>query len=78
MEVVGQEFDFNLYEVVLWEESSEFVEDVVCEEFQCGYYCDGCVLCYVMVKVLMGLGLFDLVLVFVEVVVILDQMVEEF
>ena len=31
MEVVGQEFDPNLHEAVLREESSEFAEDVVCD-----------------------------------------------
>lgn len=41
MEVVGQEFDPNLHEAVLREESSEFAEDVVCEELQRGYHRDG-------------------------------------
>ena len=44
MEVVGQEFDPNLHEAVLREESSEFAEDVVCEELQRGYHRDGRVL----------------------------------
>ena len=56
MEVVGQEFDPNLHEAVLREESSEFVEDVVCEELQRGYHRDGRVLRHVMVKVSMGPG----------------------
>ena len=56
MEVVGQEFDPNLHEAVLREESSEFVEDVVCEELQRGYHRDGRVLRHAMVKVSMGPG----------------------
>lgn len=56
MEVVGQEFDPNLHEAVLREESSEFAEDVVCEELQRGYHCDGRVLRHAMVKVSMGPG----------------------
>ena len=56
MEVVGQEFDPNLHEAVLREESSEFAEDVVCEELQRGYHRDGRVLRHAMVKVSMGPG----------------------
>ena len=56
MEVVGQEFDPNLHEAVLREESTEFVEDVVCEELQRGYHRDGRVLRHAMVKVSMGPG----------------------
>ena len=56
MEVVGQEFDPNLHEAVLREESSEFAEDVVCEELQRGYHRDGHVLRHAMVKVSMGPG----------------------
>ena len=56
MEVVGQEFDPNLHEAVLREESSEFAEDLVCEELQRGYHCDGRVLRHAMVKVSMGPG----------------------
>ena len=54
MEVVGQEFDPNLHEAVLREESSEYAEDVVCEELQRGYHRDGRVLRHAMVKVSMG------------------------
>ena len=56
MDVVGQEFDPNLHEAVLREESSEFAEDVVCEELQRGYHRDGRVLRHAMVKVSMGPG----------------------
>ena len=56
MEVVGQEFDPNLHEAVLREESSEYAEDVVCEELQRGYHRDGRVLRHAMVKVSMGPG----------------------
>ena len=56
MEVVGQEFDPNLHEAVLREESSEFAEDVVCEELQRGYHRDGRVLRHARVKVSMGPG----------------------
>ena len=56
MEVVGQEFAPNLHEAVLREESSEFAEDVVCEELQRGYHRDGRVLRHGMVKVSMGPG----------------------
>ena len=56
MEVVGQDFDPNLHEAVLREESTEFVEDVVCEELQRGYHRDGRVLRHAMVKVSMGPG----------------------
>ena len=56
MEVVGQEFDPNLHEAVLREESSEFAEDVVCEELQRGYHRDGRVLRHAMVTVSMGPG----------------------
>ena len=56
MEVVGQEFDPNLHEAVLREESNEFAEDVVCEELQRGYHRDGRVLRHAMVKVSMGPG----------------------
>ena len=56
MEVVGQDFDPNLHEAVLREESVEFAEDVVCEELQRGYHRDGRVLRHAMVKVSMGPG----------------------
>ena len=56
MDVVGQVFDPNLHEAVLREESSEYVEDVVCEELQRGYHRDGRVLRHAMVKVSMGPG----------------------
>ena len=56
MDVVGQEFDPNLHEAVLREESSEFAEDVVCEELQRGYHRAGRVLRHAMVKVSMGPG----------------------
>ena len=56
MEVVGQECGPNLHEAVLREESSEYAEDVVCEELQRGYHRDGRVLRHAMVKVSMGPG----------------------
>ena len=56
MDVVGQVFDPNLHEAVLREESSDYVEDVVCEELQRGYHRDGRVLRHAMVKVSMGPG----------------------
>ena len=61
MEVVGQEFDPNLHEAVLREESSEFDEDVVYEELQRGYHREGRVLRHAMVKVSMGPGPSDAV-----------------
>ena len=56
MDVVGQVFDPNLHEAVLREESSDYVEDVVCEELQRGYHREGRVLRHAMVKVSMGPG----------------------
>ena len=56
MEVVGQEFDPNLHEAVLREESQEHPEDVVIEELQRGYHLNGRVLRHAMVKVSMGPG----------------------
>ncbi|WP_353292791.1 nucleotide exchange factor GrpE [Synechococcus sp. M16CYN] len=56
MEVVGKEFDPNLHEAVLREESEEHAEGIVCEELQRGYHCDGRVLRHAMVKVSMGPG----------------------
>ena len=77
MEVVGQEFDPNLHEAVLREESSEFAEDVVCEELQRGYHRDGRVLRHAMVKVSMGPGPSDPASAPVEAAAAPDQMVEE-
>ena len=56
MDVVGQVFDPNLHEAVLREESSEYAEDVICEELQRGYHRDGRVLRHALVKVSMGPG----------------------
>ena len=56
MEVVGQDFDPNLHEAVLREESQEHPEDVVIEELQRGYHLNGRVLRHAMVKVSMGPG----------------------
>ena len=56
MEVVGQDFDPNLHEAVLREESQEHSEDVVIEELQRGYHLNGRVLRHAMVKVSMGPG----------------------
>ena len=56
MEVVGQDFDPNLHEAVLREESQEHLEDVVIEELQRGYHLNGRVLRHAMVKVSMGPG----------------------
>ena len=56
MEVVGQDFDPNLHEAVLREESEEHPEDVVIEELQRGYHLNGRVLRHAMVKVSMGPG----------------------
>ena len=77
MEVVGQEFDPNLHEAVLREESSEFAEDVVCEELQRGYHRDGRVLRHAMVKVSMGPGPSDPASAPAEAAVAPDQTAEE-
>ena len=77
MEVVGQEFDPNLHEAVLREESSEFAEDVVCEELQRGYLRDGRVLRHAMVKVSMGPGPSDSASAPAEAAAAPDQTAEE-
>ena len=77
MEVVGQEFDPNLHEAVLREESSEFAEDVVCEELQRGYPRDGRVLRQAMVKVSMGPGPSDSASAPAEAAAAPDQTAEE-
>ena len=77
MEVVGQEFDPNLHEAVLREESSEFAEDVVCEELQRGYHRDGRVLRHAMVKVSMGPGPSDSASAPAEAAAAPDQTAEE-
>ena len=56
MRVVGQQFDPNLHEAVLKEQSEEFKEDFIIEELQRGYHLDGKVLRHALVKVSMGPG----------------------
>ena len=56
MRVVGQQFDPNLHEAVLREQSEEFNEDVITEELQRGYHLEGKVLRHALVKVSMGPG----------------------
>ena len=56
MRVVGQQFDPNLHEAVLREQSEEFKEDVITEELQRGYHLEGKVLRHALVKVSMGPG----------------------
>ena len=55
MEVVGEKFDPNLHEAVLTEPNDEYEEDIIIEELQRGYYVDGKVLRYALVKVSKGL-----------------------
>ena len=56
MEVVGVEFDPNLHEAVLREESTEYDEDLVIDELQRGYHLNGRVLRHALVKVSSGPG----------------------
>ena len=51
MEVVGKRFDPNFHEAVLIESNNEYEEGVVIEELQRGYYLEGKVLRYALVKV---------------------------
>jgi len=56
MRVVGQQFDPNLHEAVLREQSEEFKEDFIVEELQRGYHLEGKVMRHALVKVSMGPG----------------------